>query len=101
MYLFGSYWWLMIPGLLLGIYAQVKLSSVYSKYLQVPADSGMSGAETARSILDHAGLTNVPVQEIGGHLSDHYDPTKRALFLSSENFHGRSVSAIGVAAHET
>src|SRR5208282_1621757 len=43
---------------------------------------------------------NVPVAEIPGHLTDHYDPTKRALFLSSNNFHGRTVAAVGVAAHE-
>jgi uncharacterized protein len=43
----------------------------------------------------------VPVEEIPGHLSDHYDPTKRALFLSSENFHGQTVAAVGVAAHES
>jgi len=45
-------------------------------------------------------LYNVPIQEVGGHLTDHYDPTKKALFLSSENYHSRSVAAVGVAAHE-
>src|SRR5262249_60644273 len=48
----------------------------------------------------HAGLTDMPVEEVQGHLSDHYDPTKRALFLSSDNFHGQTVAAVGVAAHE-
>jgi Zn-dependent membrane protease YugP len=62
--------------------------------------SGLSGADAAREILDQAGLTNMPVHEIGGHLTDHYDPTKKALFLSSENFRGHSVAAVGVAAHE-
>jgi Zn-dependent membrane protease YugP len=61
----------------------------------------MSGAQAARSILDHAGLTNVPVEEIGGHLTDHYDPVKKALFLSPENFEGESIASVGVAAHET
>ncbi len=91
----------LIPGLLLGIWAQVKLSHAYGKYSQVPVDSGMTGAEAARDILDRAGLVNVPVEEVPGHLTDHYDPTKRALFLSSDNFHGRSVAAVGVAAHES
>ena len=90
-----------IPGLLLGIWAQIKLSHAYGKYSRVPVDSGMTGAEAAREILDRAGLVNVPVEEIPGHLSDHYDPTKRALFLSSENFHGQTVAAVGVAAHES
>ena len=50
-------------------------------------ESGRSGAEAAREILDRAGLTSVPVEEVPGHLTDHYDPLKKALFLSSENFH--------------
>jgi uncharacterized protein len=89
-----------IPGLILGIYAQIRLSSAYHKYKQVGVESGRSGAEAAREILDQAGLADVPVREVGGHLTDHYDPTKRALFLSSENFHERSIAAVGVAAHE-
>lgn len=90
----------MIPGLILGIYAQIKLSAAYSKYVRVGVRNGMTGAQAAREILDSAGLSNVPVQEIGGHLTDHYDPTKRALFLSPENYEGRSIASVGVAAHE-
>ena len=90
-----------LPGLLIGIWAQIKLSSAYGKYSRVPVESGMTGAEAAREILDRAGLNNVPVQEVPGHLTDHYDPTKRALFLSSDNFHGQTVAAVGVAAHES
>ena len=95
------YWLFAIPGLLLGIWAQIKLSSAYGKYSRVPVESGMSGAQAAREILDRAGLNDVPVQEVPGHLTDHYDPTKRALFLSSDNFHNQSVAAVGVAAHES
>jgi hypothetical protein len=95
------YWLFAIPGLLIGIWAQIKLSSAYGKYSQVPVESGMTGAEAAREILDQSGLTNVPVEEIPGRLSDHYDPMKRALFLSSDNFNGRTVAAVGVAAHES
>jgi Zn-dependent membrane protease YugP len=99
--IFDSLWWLFaIPGLLLGIYAQIKLSSTYRKFSRVGVQSGKSGAEAAREILDQAGLGHVPVGEVRGHLTDHYDPTKRALFLSSENFNGRSLAAVGVAAHE-
>lgn len=94
------YWWLMLPGLLLGIYAHLKLSSTYRRLIQVEPASGLSGAEVAREILDQAGLSSVPVEEVGGHLTDHYDPTKRALFLSSDNYHSRSLAAVGVAAHE-
>ena len=96
----GLYWLFLIPGLLLGGWAHIRLSHTYGKYSQVPVDSGMTGAQAAREILDRAGLADMPVEEVPGHLSDHYDPTKRALFLSSENFHGQSVAAVGVAAHE-
>lgn len=89
-----------IPGLLLGLYAQFKLQATYNKYVQVGVGSGISGADAAREILDASGLTDVPVQEVAGHLTDHYDPIKRALFLSSENYRGRSLAAVGVAAHE-
>src|SRR5438132_11080499 len=89
-----------IPGLLLGLYAQFRLSSTYNKYMRVGIGSGQSGAEAAREILDRNGLVDVPVEEVPGHLSDHYDPAKRALFLSSDNFHSQSISAVGVAAHE-
>src|SRR6266705_1660272 len=92
--------WLMIPGLILGIYAQIKLSSTYNKYVNIPTESGLTGAQAAREILDQAGLPNVPIEEVGGHLTDHYDPTKKALFLSSENYHGNSLAAVGVSAHE-
>lgn len=100
-FFYMDYWWLMIPGLILGIYAQIKLSSTYNKYVAIPTDSGLTGAQAAREILDQAGLANVPIEEVGGHLTDHYDPTKKALFLSSENYHGNSIAAVGVAAHES
>src|SRR5580704_10483947 len=102
----GYWWWspwdlLMFPGLILGMYAQSKLRSAYNEYIKVGTRSGLSGAEAARKILDHAGLTGVPIEEIPGELTDHFDPMKKALFLSSDNFHGRSLSALGVAAHES
>src|SRR5690349_15908804 len=100
-FIWGDYWWLMIPGLILGLYAQIKLSSTYNKYIGIGTASGLTGAQAAREILDQAGLPNVPIGEIGGHLTDHYDPTKKALFLSSENYHGNSIAAVGVAAHES
>jgi Zn-dependent membrane protease YugP len=99
--IFDSYSLLfLIPGLILGIYAQMKLSAAYSKYVRVRTETGLTGAQAAREILDRAGLQEVPVEEVGGHLTDHYDPTRRALFLSSENFRSPSLAAVGVAAHE-
>jgi len=96
----GLYFLFLIPGLLIGIWAQIKLHFAYKKYSKVPVESGMTGAQAARRILDDAGLRDTPVEEIPGRLSDHYDPAKRALFLSSDNFHGQTVAAVGVAAHE-
>ncbi len=96
-----DYWWLAIPGAVLGIYAQIKLSSTYNKYVSIATESGLTGAQAAREILDQADLQSVPIEEVGGHLTDHYDPTKKALFLSSENYHGNSIAAVGVAAHES
>lgn len=95
--------WLLfaIPGLILGLYAQFKLSANYNKYMSVPVESGLSGAEAARRILDNAGLSDVAIEEVPGRLTDHYDPRQRALFLSSDNFRERSVAAVGVAAHES
>jgi Zn-dependent membrane protease YugP len=102
MFFFDPLWLVFaVPGLLLGIWAQIKLSHAYGKYSKVPVESGMTGAEAARRILNNAGLNDMPVEEVPGHLSDHYDPTKRALFLSSDNYYGRTVAAVGVAAHES
>lgn len=96
----ATYWLFAIPGLLLGMYAQFKLMGTYNRYVRVPTARGMTGAQAARAILDSAGLHNMPVNEVGGHLTDHYDPTKKALFLSSENYRSHSIAAVGVAAHE-
>jgi uncharacterized protein len=100
MMILDQFWWFFLPGIILGLYAQIKLTSTYNKYVRVPAESGVTGAQAAREILDQAGLSGMAVREVPGHLTDHYDPIKKALFLSSENFHGRSLAALGVAAHE-
>src|ERR1051325_3519914 len=101
MYFIYQYWYYMIPGLILGIYAQIKLSAAYGKYVRIPTRNGVTGAQAARQILDHAGCTDAPTQEIGGHPTDHYDPVKKALFLSPQNYEGNSIASVGVAAHET
>ena len=100
-FLFLNHWlWFFLPGVILGIYAQIKLHSIYARYGKVPTRSGMSGADAGRAVLDSAGLKSIPIGEVPGHLTDHYDPMRKALFLSSENYHGQSIAAIGVAAHE-
>ena len=99
-FLFANYWWFAVPGLILGVYAQIRLTATYKKYVGIGTQSGLTGAQAAREILDQAGLSGMPISEVGGHLTDHYDPMKKALCLSSENFHGNSIAAVGVAAHE-
>ena len=99
-FLMANYWWFAIPGMLLGFYAQMRLSSAYGKFSEVPSAAGLSGADAARRILDHAGLHNVPVRAVEGHLTDHYDPVNKELCLSVANYQSDSLAAIGVAAHE-
>src|SRR5436190_9860337 len=82
-----NYWWLVIPGMLLGPYAQIKLSSIYGKYIRIGTASGITGAQAAREALDNAGLTSTPVQQVAGHLTHHYHPLKQALPPPSANHH--------------
>ncbi len=88
------------PALVLMLYAQWKVQSTYSKYAQIENVQRMSGARTARWLLDSAGLSDVPVEETQGKLTDHYDPSKRVLRLSSAVHNTPSVAAMGIAAHE-
>ncbi|MGG0716712.1 zinc metallopeptidase [Robertmurraya massiliosenegalensis] len=86
--------------ILIPIWAQLKVKGAYKKYSRVPSSSHMRGAEVARRILDTNGLYDVAVQETRGHLTDHYDPRSKTVRLSSENYHGHSVAAAAIAAHE-
>jgi uncharacterized protein len=97
------YWWsiiLLVPALVLGIYAQAKVSSAFNRYSQVPSRLGLTGAQAARKVLDSAGLTGVGIEIAGSRLSDHYDPRTRTLTLSPPVGNSNSLAALGVAAHE-
>jgi Zn-dependent membrane protease YugP len=98
--LFDPSFILLIPAMILAFWAQSKVKSTFNKYSRVRSASGMTGAQTARRILDASGLSEVPVTKTRGDLTDHYHPTKRELFLSETVFDSNSVSALGVAAHE-
>jgi Zn-dependent membrane protease YugP len=89
-----------MPALLLALYAQWRVKSAYAKYSQVANSTRMTGAETARRLLDAAGLYNVQIEQIAGDLTDHYDPGAKVLRLSQANYNSYSVAAIGVTAHE-
>lgn len=101
MYFDTTYLLLVVPAILLSLYAQFKVQSTFSKYLNVSNGRGITGAQVARRILDEQGLHNVEVEQVDGHLSDHYDPGTRTVRLSPEVYNGTSVSSLGVAAHET
>lgn len=91
---------LLIPAFLLAMYAQMKVQGTYNKYAKVPAQSGYTGAQMARALLDANQLNNVAIEITNGRLSDHYDPGKKVLRLSPEVYHGKSLAALGIAAHE-
>jgi hypothetical protein len=95
--------WLIFIGIpmLLGLWAQMRVSGAFRRYAQVPASSNMTGADAARAILEAAQIHDVEVAEINGMLGDHYDPMHKRLCLSTDVFHTPSVAAVGIAAHET
>lgn len=92
---------LLIPAILLSIYAQWKISSSYKRYSKIRSQSGLTGAQAARELLNRNGLYDVRVEQIGGKLSDHYDPRTRIISLSQDVYQGSSLSSLAVAAHET
>jgi uncharacterized protein len=99
---FGSSWLLYIGvPLILGIWAQIRVSGAFRKWGQVRASSNITGAECAREILQAAQINDVEVVQTDGFLGDHYDPTQKKLCLSSNVFNTPSVAALGIAAHET
>ena len=101
-YAFGHYWLLYIGvPLIIGLWAQVRVSGAFSKWGKVRASSNITGAECAREILQAAQIHDVDVMETNDFLGDHYDPTRKKLFLSSNVYNTPSVAALGIAAHET
>jgi len=99
-YYYDPTYFLLIPGLLLALYAQFKVSSTFAHYKKVPSRVHMTGAEIARAILDSNGCRDVRIERVSGSLTDHYDPENGVLRLSSEVYGSTSVAALGVAAHE-
>lgn len=92
---------ILIPALIVSLWAQSKVSSTYRKYESIRSIKGYTGADAARVLLNSFGLTDVSIEITGGKLSDHYDPRTRKMVLSYNVYHGNSLAAIGVAAHET
>src|SRR5688500_17290686 len=93
-------WMVMLPGLLISGLASWLVHSAFSKYSKVPSSRGLSGAQAAQMLLDHAGIQDVRVVPTHGFLSDHYNPVSKTLALSENVYHSTSIAAIGVATHE-
>lgn len=91
---------LVLPGLLLAIFAQSKISSTYNRFSRVHARSGLTAAACARDILQNGGAGDVRVERVAGRLTDHYDPREKVLRLSESTYDSTSIAALGVAAHE-
>ena len=94
------YLFLVIPAVLIALWAQVNVSSTFRKYNNVRNVKGVTADEAARHILDDNGLYNVQIERVSGNLSDHYDPRSNVVRLSDSTYGNSSVGAIGVAAHE-
>src|SRR5215467_4562768 len=95
------FWIFVLPGLLLGLYAQGRIKINVAKYSQLQTRDGITGAQVARGLLDSQGLRKVSVESTPGILKDHYDPRSKTLRLSQEVYFTPSVAAAGIAAHET
>ena len=91
---------LFITTMAIALLAQWHVKRIYHRYSRVPAMAGYTGAEVAREILSAAGIGDVSIHEHEELLGDHYDPPRKRLVLSSANYHGTSLAAIGVSAHE-
>lgn len=89
-----------LPGLALSLWAQFKVKSTFRKYSEVQGRSGITGAGAAAELIRERGVTGVRIEPTHGFLSDHYDPFHKVLRLSEDVYHGRSLAALGVAAHE-
>jgi Zn-dependent membrane protease YugP len=99
MYFHPSYL-LLIPGMILVWWAQMRVQGTYRKYSQIPSSLGMTGAQVAEAILSRMGVQDVKVEPVGGELTDHYDPSAKAVRLSEVVYGSNSLAAAAVAAHE-
>lgn len=90
---------ILIP-IAVGLWAQWKVRHAYDRWVQVPSKGRIRGAEAADAVMRAAGIHDVQIVEVPGKLTDHYDPVNKRLALSRDNFHGTSLAALGVSAHE-
>ena len=94
------YWIILIPVLILSVYAQIKVSSSFSRYSKVRSSRGITGAQAAYDVLRAHGVYDVAIRPCAGSLTDHYDPRDNTIYLSEPVYNAATVAAVGVAAHE-
>jgi Zn-dependent membrane protease YugP len=97
---YGSWMLFVLPAVIFASYAQLKISTSFNKYSRVPNETGDTGAQIARMILDRNGLSDVRIEQVAGQLSDHYDPRSKVVRLSRGVYGGTSIASMSVAAHE-
>ncbi len=95
-----TFWVFVVPGILLGIWADLKVKNAYAKYSKVRVAKGVTGYDAARAILNANGLQDVRIEKIGGTMTDHFDPRENVVRLSAPVYEGASVAAVGIASHE-
>lgn len=100
MYIDWTYIVLILPAVLLSMWASANVNHVYRKYSSVHNVHGLTAADAARRVLDAHGLRNVPIERISGELTDHYDPSSNVIRLSDSVYGSSSTAAVGVACHE-
>ena len=101
-YFYFDYYYLIlvVPALMLAIWAQVQVKTTYRKYSRVPNSRGMTGAYAAQAVLNFYGITDVRIERVSGNLTDHYDPRSKVIRLSDGAYNSSTVAAIGIACHE-
>jgi Zn-dependent membrane protease YugP len=92
---------LIIPGIIVAVWAQSRVNKAYRTFSKIPVSSGITGREAAQRILESGGVRNVDIRMTNGRLSDNYNPRKKTLNLSEANYSGSSIAAVAVAAHES
>lgn len=100
MFYFDPTYMLVLIGVVICLFASMRVKSTFAKYATVRSTSGLTGRDAAEQILHSAGIYDVRIEHIRGNLTDHYDPRTKVLRLSDATYHSQSVAAIGVAAHE-
>ena len=95
-----TYWAVLLPAILIALFAQFKVSSTFNRYSKVSSSRGYTGAQAAEAVLKAHGVAGVRIERVSGHLSDHYDPRSNVIRLSDGVYGSTSVAAMGVAAHE-